>query len=106
MARESRFQTQFQNDLRELFPGIIIVKVQTGYIQGFTDRLLLYGDKWAALEFKRSADEIPQVNQPYWVDRLNRLSYAAFVYPENGQEVLCDLQFTFQPSRSARAALR
>lgn len=106
MGRESRFQTQYQNMLEREFPGLIIVKVQTGYIQGFTDRLLLYADKWAALEFKRSADEVPQVNQPYWVDRLNRMSYAAFVYPENGREVLRDLQFTFQPNRAPRLSVR
>jgi hypothetical protein len=106
MPRESRFQTRFQNDLREIFPGIVIVKAQTGFIQGFTDRLLLYRDKWAALEFKESAEAVPQVNQPYWVDLLNTMSYAAFVYPENGRDVLRDLQLTFQPSGSARYSFR
>lgn len=100
MARSSRLESGFQDDLREdlydLFPGCIVMKLDSSYIQGIPDLLILYEDKWAALECKKSASARRQPNQQYYVDKMNKMSFAAFIYPENKEEVLYELQRAFK----------
>lgn len=100
MARSSRLESGFQDnlkkDLYDLFPGCMIMKLDSSYIQGIPDLLILYEDKWAVLECKKSARAIRQPNQDYYVDMLNRMSFAAFIYPENKEEVLYELQRAFE----------
>ena len=79
-----------------MFPGCVILKNDSNYLQGFPDLLVLYGDKWAALETKNDANARHQPNQEYYVDLLNSMSYSAFIFPENESEVLCEIQRTFQ----------
>ena len=98
MARSSRLESGFQDklksDLKELFPGCMIFKMDQ--IQGIPDLLILYGDKWASLENKKSANAIRQPNQDYYVDLMNRMSFSRFIYPENKEEVLEDLRRYFK----------
>lgn len=89
---ESVFQHELINELRERFPGSIVVKMDGGYIQGFPDILMLYEDKWATLEVKRSRTSSKQPNQEFFVERLNEMSFSAFIFPENKEEVLDDLE--------------
>lgn len=100
MARSSRLESGFQDALREelydLFPGCMIMKLDSSYIQGIPDLLILYEDKWAVLECKKYASARRQPNQEYYVDKMNRMSFAAFIYPENKEEVLYELQRTFE----------
>ena len=93
---ESRFKTQLIKDLKILFPGCIVVHLDPNEIQGIPDLLVLYGPKWAALEGKKFAEAHCQPNQPYYVDLMNQMSFAAFIYPENKEEVLYDLQQAFR----------
>jgi hypothetical protein len=99
MSLERNFQPKLIDELEYMFPGIIILKNDPNYIQGFPDLLLLYNDKWAALETKRQPDAHRQPNQPYYIKVLNKMSYASFVNPENKEEVLRELQRTFKASR-------
>lgn len=98
MARSSRLESGFQDKLRDelkrLFPGCMIFKMDQ--IQGIPDMLILYEDKWAMLENKRSANARRQPNQEYYVDILDSMSFARFVYPENKDEVLDELYFYFK----------
>lgn len=100
MARSSRLESGFQdrlkNDLKRMFPGCMIMKLDSSYIQGIPDLLILWRDKWAVLECKRSANATKQPNQPYYVDMMNDMSFAAFIYPENKEEVLYELQQAFR----------
>ncbi len=100
MAGKSKLEREFQakliKELKELFPGCIIHKLDTAYIQGSPDLLILYGKKWGTLECKKSADAETQPNQPYYVDLMNEMSFSRFVYPENKEEVLRDIQQTFR----------
>ncbi|MCM1363410.1 MAG: hypothetical protein NC215_00300 [Ruminococcus sp.] len=103
---ENRFKTKLVNELYELFPGCIIIHVDPNEIQGFPDLLMLYKDKWAALEGKQDEDAPYRPNQDYYVELLNRMSFAAFIYPKNKEEVLYELQQALQPRRTARLSGR
>jgi hypothetical protein len=88
---ENKFKTNLVKELKQLFPGCIITHLDPNEIQGIPDLLILYRDKWAALEGKISEDAPVRPNQPYYVDLMNRMSFAAFIYPENKDEVVDEL---------------
>lgn len=108
MARSSRLESGFQDRLKDIledmFPGCMIFKMEQK--QGIPDLLILYKDRWASLECKRSANESRQPNQEYYVDVMNKMSYSSFVYPENLEEVLYELQQTFGTRRASRFSKR
>jgi hypothetical protein len=87
-----------------MFPDCVIVKNDAGYLQGVPDLLILFGKKWAALEVKRAVNASRRPNQDYFVEKLNKMSFAAFVHPGNVEEVLRDLQTALRPSRKARVS--
>ena len=72
-----------------------VLKNDPNYIQGIPDLTVLYKDRWAALECKKSSTEHHQPNQDYYIQTMGAMSYAAFVYPENREEVLHELQQAF-----------
>ena len=92
---ESQFQKQLMDKIRARYPGCVILKNDSGYIQGFPDWTILYKDKWAVLEAKREKNARRQPNQEYYVDQLDNMSFSRFVYPENEDEVLRELQQIF-----------
>jgi hypothetical protein len=96
-VRESKFQHDLKEELKEMFPGCIILKNDANYLQGFPDLTILYRHKWAILECKRKTHAERQANQEYYVDILNKMSFARFIQPENKEEVLHDLQQAFKP---------
>lgn len=93
---ESRFQSELIDDIRNILPGCIVLKNDPNYLQGFPDLLILYKNRWAALEVKRSSHAHRQPNQEYYINLANEMSYANFVYPENKEEVLYELQQAFR----------
>ena len=93
---ESSFQKAFINELKARYPGCTALKNDSGYIQGFPDWTVLYKDKWAVLERKRERGARKQPNQEYYVDTLNEKGgFARFVYPENADEVLEEIDILF-----------
>lgn len=106
MARESQFQSDLISELRELFPGCIILKNDPTYIQGFPDLTILYGQSWAVLECKRSLYEPYRPNQEYYIDILDDMSFSSMICPENREAVLYELQRAFLPRRTARVSKR
>ena len=104
--KESKFQRELILELEELFPGCIIMKNDPTYIQGIPDLIILYNDKWAALEVKRSAKEHHQPNQDYYISMMDEMSYASFVYPENKEDVIYELQQALCSRRKTRISKR
>ena len=97
---ESDIQKEVMDEIRNRYPGCVILKNDSGYIQGIPDWTILYKDKWAVLEAKRRKNAVHQPNQDYYVDKLNDMSYSSFVYPENKEEVLDQLSKVFgKPKR-------
>jgi hypothetical protein len=96
------FQAEFISELRDLYPECMILKNDANYLQGVPDVLLLLHDTWAAFEIKAYAGATRQPNQGEYVDLMNRMSFAAFVYPENKDDVLDALQFTLASRGAAR----
>lgn len=99
---ESTYQSKLRKTLEAIFPGCIILKNDSALQQGIPDLLILWHDKWAALEVKASWDSPEQPNQHYYVELMDNMSFAAFIYPENQEEVLSALQHAFQPRRATR----
>lgn len=99
---ESKFQHFIIKKISELFPGCIVLKNDPTYIQGIPDLLILFENKWAALEIKASIHSPKRPNQQHYVEYMNNMSFAAFICPENEEDVLYDLQQAFRPRRSTR----
>lgn len=100
--KENKFQSDLIKELKNEFPGCVVLKNDANYLQGFPDLLVLHNDKWAALECKREASASHQPNQDYYIKKLNEMSYAGFIHPENKREVLDELHKAFRSNRSTR----
>lgn len=98
---ENAYQAKIIKKLKRMFPGCEILKNDSGYRQGILDITILWEDCWGMLEFKASADAKHQPNQDYFVERFNKMSFAAFIFPENEEEVLAALQEAFSSRRTA-----
>jgi len=96
---ETNFQKHLIVKIKLLFEGCMIFKNDPNYIQGVPDLIILYKNKWAMLEVKRSNKAPKQPNQEYYVNLLNSMSYAAFIHPDNESEVINDLQRAFEIRR-------
>lgn len=94
---ERDFQSNLIKEIKEMFPGCIVLKNDARYMQGVPDLLILYKDKWAALECKQNANSKKRPNQQYYVELMNDMSFSSFIYPENKEEVLYGLYKTFEP---------
>ena len=92
---ERDFQAKLIKELKNRFPDSIVMKNDSGYIQGIPDITILYKDKWATLECKKKKGSSKQSNQEYYVKKMNDMSFSRFISPENKEEVLNELQRTF-----------
>ncbi len=103
---ESKFKTKLISELENLFPGCKVLHLDPNDIQGIGDLLILYNDRWAILEGKRSKDSPVRPNQEYYVQLFNQMSFASFIYPENKEEVLHALQRALRSHRPTRLPIR
>ena len=93
---ENKFQANLIKKIKKEYPGCIVLKNDPTYMQGVPDLLVLYKDKWVSLECKKSARAKRRPNQEYYVGLMNDMSFSRFIYPENKEEVLNDLQKAFK----------
>lgn len=100
MVRESTFQKELIKELKDLFPGCFVLINDANHIQGFPDLTILYFDKWAVLECKRSLYEPYRPNQEYYLEVLDNMAFASMICPENREAVLYELQCAFASRRT------
>lgn len=96
MKQESDFQRGLKKELKNIFPGCIVTKLDPNDIQGIPDLIILYNKKWATLENKKHAKAEHQPNQDYYVSKMNDMSFSRFIYPENKDSVLEELKELFR----------
>lgn len=106
MARENSFQAHLIKRIKEELPGCMVLKNDANYMQGIPDLIVLYGTRWAMLEVKRSLDAPSQPNQEYYRHKLDNMSFADVVAPENEEAVIHDLQLALSSTRGARISRR
>lgn len=98
----SGFKTKFIRNLKVRFPNCVVLLTDPQYLQGVPDILMLLEDTWFAFEVKATKTSSRRPNQEWWIDILNRQSYASFVYPENEEEVIREVQQSLEARRRAR----
>lgn len=102
MMKENQFQAQLIKEIKDRFPNCIVLKNDPNYIQGIPDLIILWGKAWAALEVKINNKASHRPNQDYYIDRMDLMSFARFISPENKEEVLDELQRSFETNRFTR----
>ena len=100
----ARLERQYQSNLIARLSSLVgrngmVIKTDPNYIQGIPDILILYKDKWAVLENKAYANAPHRPNQDHYINLTNAMSFGKFIYPENEEVVLNELQQTFRPRR-------
>ena len=91
---ENKFQANLIREIQTRFPGCIVMKNDSSYIQGIPDLLILYKDRWASLEVKKDEKASHRPNQDYYVQKMNEMSFSKFVYPENRKGIMYELEQT------------
>jgi hypothetical protein len=99
---ERDYQAGLIRKLKRMFPGCVVLKNDPDYLQGIPDLVIFYGEHWAMLEVKASERAPQRPNQAYYVDMLNEMSFAAFIYPSNEETTLDELQRAFASPRRTR----
>lgn len=94
--RERDFQASLIKELKVRFDGCMVLKNDSSYIQGIPDLLVLFNDRWASLEVKRSFSASHRPNQEYYVGLMDEMSFSRFICPENKEEVLHELEQAFR----------
>lgn len=100
--RETQYQAKLIKKIQSMFPGCLVLKNNPSHLQGVPDLLILYHGTWGALEVKLALDSEIQANQSHYVAMMNQMSFAAFICPENEEEVLSELQHALASGRSTR----
>lgn len=69
--------------------------------QGIPDLTVFIGDTWSLLEVKRSEKSKKRPNQDYWVEYYGKITFSAFIHPQNEEEVLNALERSLATRRQA-----
>ena len=103
---ERVYQARLIKDLSSMFPGCLILKNDSSYLQGIPDLVIFYRDRWAMLEVKPSETAPYEPNQEYYLEILDGMSFASRIDPSNEQDVLRALQHALEPHRNPRISKR
>lgn len=100
MARkENTFQSELIKEIKERFPGAIVLKNDSGYLQGIPDLTVLWKQYWALLECKRESKAVHQPNQDFYIDLADSMSFGRFIHPENKEDILNEMERSFKIRR-------
>jgi len=99
--RENVFKAKVIEKLKKALGPCVVIKISpVNQIEGFPDLLILYEERWAALEVKKSERAYAGSNQEWWIMHLGQMgAYTNFIYPENMSEVLNEVQHALQSHR-------
>lgn len=86
--QERDFQAKLIKDLKHRLPGVLVLKNDPNYIQGIPDLTVLYKQRWALLEVKRSESASLRPNQAYYISEAERQSFGVVIFPENYDVVM------------------
>lgn len=89
---ERDFQAFLIREIKAILPGCLVLKNDPTYKQGIPDLIILYENKWAALECKKDRYAKSRPNQKHYINLMDDMSFAAFIYPENEQKILNELE--------------
>lgn len=106
MRNENKYQAGLIKRIKERFEGAIVLKNDSSYIQGIPDLTVFYKDRWAALECKKEKNAHHQPNQDYYISKMNEMSFARFISPENEEDILDEMEHAFTSRRSTRVSRR
>lgn len=94
---EANFQSKLIEDIKLRLPGCVVMKNNAKYKQGIPDVLVLFGNKYALLECKRSKNAPHRPNQDWYVEHVRNMGgFACFIYPENKETMLDELEYTLR----------
>lgn len=93
---ERNFQAKLIKSIKSSYPDCVVLKNDPNYLQGFPDLTIFYRNKYAVLETKRSRTADHQPNQDYYVGKMDQMSFSRFIFPENCEEVLQELERFFE----------
>ena len=88
---ENQFQAKLIKELHARFNPCVVMKLDSGYIQGIPDLIILRSGKWATLECKRSSTAPFRPNQETYNEKLNGMSFSRVIFPENKEAILDEL---------------
>lgn len=98
-TKESDFQKEVIDRIKTELPGAVVMKNDSSYIQGIPDLSVMYGDRYAMLEIKKSAEDRrhPQPNQETYISKFDDWgAFSKFIYPENYDETIAALKGYFE----------
>lgn len=103
---EGTFKSKLKKEIEERLPGCIVTYLNPNDIQGIPDMEILYESRWAVLEAKKSKADYEKdlkrpekMNQSYYIEKMNNMSFAAFIFPENKEEVLNAMESALRSPR-------
>lgn len=104
MKKENAFQSELIRKIKDRFTGSIVLKNDSSYKQGIPDLTVLYKDKWAALECKKDDKASHRPNQDYYISKMDEMSFARFISPENEEDILDEMDAAFKSRRKPRVS--
>mgnify|MGYP003608343340 CR=1 FL=1 len=96
---ERDFQKNLIQELKERFPACVVMQNASSYIQEIPDLTVLYRDRCVVPELKPASGSSRRPNQSFYVEKLNEMSYAAYIHPGNKEQVLDEVQRSFKTCR-------
>lgn len=85
---EADFQAAFIKRLRKAFDRVIILKNDSGYLQGIMDLTVILPGVIVFIEAKPYEDAPYEPNQEYYLDLVQRFGFfSCTLFPENEEEV-------------------
>lgn len=96
MRRENEYQSGLIKRIKERFRGSIVLKNDSSYKQGIPDLTVLYKNHWAALECKQHDKASHRPNQDYYISKMDEMSFARFISPDNEEVVLDEMDAAFK----------